>query len=193
MRERRDPTGAYATRRLDARPRKAKCIRAASLKATIYTKTALKKHNGGIVMMKKLFAAFLTVTLLFSPIGSMIQDQTTTVEAKSYKSGKKSFNQSNSNTNTNSFFQKKKTNNTNTTTKNNTKKGFFSGGFMRGLMVGGIAGLLFGSLFANMGVLGSILGFIINMIAIVFVIGVIRKIFSYYKNKKRQEANGWRH
>ncbi len=44
MRERRDHTGAYATRRLDARPWKAKCIQPASLKATIYTKTAFKFH-----------------------------------------------------------------------------------------------------------------------------------------------------
>ncbi|WP_445489110.1 hypothetical protein [Niallia sp. 03133] len=141
--------------------------------------------------MKKLFAAFLTLTLLFSPVGSVIfHDQTSTVEAKSYKSGKKSFNQSNSNTN--SYFQKKKTNNTNSSTTSKAKKGFFSGGLMRGLMVGGIAGLLFGSLFANMGMLGSLLGFIINIIAIMFVFGIIRKAFSYFKAKKRQEANTWR-
>ncbi len=38
-------TGAYATRRLDARPRKAKCIQAARLKATFFTKTAKIKED----------------------------------------------------------------------------------------------------------------------------------------------------
>lgn len=144
--------------------------------------------------MKKLFAALLTFTIMFSPLGSvLVQDQATTVEAKSYKSGKRSFNPSNSNTNnsnTNSFFQKKKSNDTTTSAKSN--KGFFSGGFMKGLMVGGLAGLLFGSLFANMGVLGSILGFMINIFAIVLLIGIIRKIFTYFKNKKKEETNPWR-
>ncbi|GKU83814.1 hypothetical protein [Niallia sp. NCCP-28] len=144
--------------------------------------------------MKKLFAALLTFTIMFSPLGSVIvQDQIKTVEAKSYKSGKKSFNQSNSNTNNsnaNSFFQKKKSNDTKTATKSN--KGFFSGGLMKGLMVGGLAGLLFGSLFANMGILGSILGFMINVFAIILLIGIIRKIFAYFKNKKKEEANPWR-
>lgn len=147
-------------------------------------------------MMKKFLTAVLTLGLIFSPVGSAVfHDQTTTVEAKSYKSGKRSFNtnksNTNTNTNTNSFFQKKQTNNSTTATKSNNR-GFFSGGLMRGLMIGGLAGLLFGGLFANMGMLGSILGLIINVLAIVILISVIRKIFVYFKKKKREEANNWR-
>jgi predicted lipid-binding transport protein (Tim44 family) len=143
--------------------------------------------------MKKILSAILTLGLIFSPIGSAVfQDQTTTVEAKSYKSGKRSFN--NNNSNNNSFFQKKNTNDTKTNSTKSTNKtgGMFSGGLMRGLMVGGLAGLLFGSLFANMGMLGSILGFVINLFAIVILINVIRKIFTFFKNKKKEEANHWR-
>ena len=43
--------------------------------------------------MKKILSAVLTAALIFTPVGSVVfQDQPTTVEAKSYKSGKKSFN-----------------------------------------------------------------------------------------------------
>jgi uncharacterized membrane protein len=56
----------------------------------------------------------------------------------------------------------------------------------------GLAGLLFGSLFANMGMLGSILGFMINVIAIIILINVIRKIYSLYKKKKQREEAQWR-
>lgn len=147
------------------------------------------KH-GGITFMKKILTAILTAVLIFSPVGNVIfQDQTTTVEAKSYKSGKRGFNNSNNNTNTNSFFQQKKsntpTNKSATTTKPRT------GGFMRGLMVGGLAGLLFGSLFANMGVLGSILGLFVNILGIIILIAVIRRIFSFFKNKK-EDPRPWK-
>ena len=46
--------------------------------------------------MKKILSAVLTAALIFTPVGSVVfQDQPTTVEAKSYKSGKKSFNSNN--------------------------------------------------------------------------------------------------
>ena len=49
--------------------------------------------------MKKILSAVLTAALIFTPIGSVVfQDQPTTVEAKSYKSGKKSFNSNNNST-----------------------------------------------------------------------------------------------
>jgi predicted lipid-binding transport protein (Tim44 family) len=143
--------------------------------------------------MKKLLAALLTASLVFSPLGNVVfQDHTTTVEAKGYKSGKKGFNNNNNSTNNNSIFQQKKDNTTKSPSlfSSTTKKK--SGGFMKGLMVGGLAGLLFGSLFANMGFLGSILGFLINMIAIIFLISIIRKVYVMYKNKKRREdSNPW--
>lgn len=147
--------------------------------------------------MKKILSAFLTAALIFSPIGTVVfQDQPTTVEAKGYKSGKKGFNNNNSSTNNNnSLFQKKQDNSNSTTNKSAaTKKngGFFSGGLMKGLMLGGLAGLLFGGLFANMGFLGQILGLFINVLAIIVVIALIRKIFQFFKNKKKEEANPWR-
>lgn len=152
-----------------------------------------ESHNYGGIKLKKILAALLTTTLIFSPLGSVVfQDHATSVEAKGYKSGKKSFNNNSTNTNTNSFFQKKKENDT-TTNKSSATKTFKPGGLMKGLMIGGLAGLLFGSLFANMGLLGSILGFFINVLAIVVLISVIRRIFVYFKNKKKsEEANSWR-
>ena len=146
--------------------------------------------------MKKLLAALLTVTIAFSPVGSYIfQDHVTTADARSYKSGKRSFNTNQNNTN--SFFQNKSTNKSNTFTNNksttNTKRGFMSGGFMKGMMLGGLAGLLFGGLFANMGAFGSLLGLLVNVLAIVVIIAVIRKIFEFFKDKKKKEdPNSWK-
>lgn len=146
-------------------------------------------------VLKKLLSALIALTIVMSPIGSLIlNDHATTVEAKGYKSGKKSFNPSQNNF-TKPKVDKKQEENTSFNKSSNTtskKGGFFSGGLMRGLFVGGIAGLLFGSLFANMGMLGSVLGFLINMMAIIFIISMIRRIFSLLKAKKEKEnANPW--
>jgi len=72
--------------------------------------------------------------------------------------------------------------------------GFMSGGFMKGLMIGGLAGMLFGGLFGDMGALGAIFGFLINMLAIVAIFVLIRKIFVYFKTQreKKQELNTWK-
>lgn len=153
--------------------------------------------------LKKIITAIITAALLFSPVGNVIfQDQSTTVEAKSYKSGKRGFNLNgnNNNTNNNSLFQNKKadSNKSNATTNKSTtttkqKGGFMSGGLMKGLMLGGLAGLLFGSLFANMGILGSILGLFINVFAIIILFSLIRRIFVFFKDKKKkEEPNPWR-
>lgn len=140
--------------------------------------------------LKKLVSALLAVTLIMSPIGNIIfTNDVSTVEAKGYKSGKKGFNPTN-NYNKPQVDKKKEDSsslNKSTNTTNNPAK---KGGLMKGLFVGGIAGLLFGSLFANMGVLGSILGLMINVLAIVFVIGIVRKIFAMIKEKK-EDKNPW--
>jgi hypothetical protein len=163
-----------------------------SLQAQISSKNTLNHMEE--IKMKKILGALLSLALIFSPVGTVVfQDHTSTVEAKGYKSGKKSFNNNNNNTttNNNSFFQKKQDNTTTTNKSATTTKK--PGGLMKGLMIGGLAGLLFGSLFANMGMLGSILGFIINVLAIVVLINVIRKIYVYFKNKKKsEEPNPWR-
>ena len=74
-----------------------------------------------VYKLKKLVAALLTATLVFSSVGSFVfNDQSTTVEAKSYKSGKKSFNTNNNSTNNNSNIQKKQQDSTTATNKSNT-------------------------------------------------------------------------
>lgn len=145
--------------------------------------------------LKKLVSALLAVTLIMSPIGNIIfTNDVSTVEAKGYKSGKKGFNPTNNYNKPQVDKKKEDTSsfNKSTTNTNNTAKkgGFFSGGLMKGLFVGGLAGLLFGSLFANMGLLGSILGLMVNVLAIVFVIGIVRKIFAMIKEKK-EDRNPW--
>ncbi|MFS0575732.1 hypothetical protein AB1K83_08860 [Sporosarcina sp. 179-K 3D1 HS] len=145
--------------------------------------------------MKKLIAALLAITLILSPAGNFLfQDNMITAEAKSYKSGKKGFNAPSKPAP--SKIEKKKDDSTvpnKTTNTPNGKGGFFSGGLMKGLFVGGLAGLLFGSLFANMGMLGSILGFAINMLAILFLIFLIRKVFTLLvEKKKKEDVNPWR-
>lgn len=147
--------------------------------------------------MKRLFAALLATTIMFAPAGAEVfQDHATTVEAKSYKSGKKSFNTNNSGiNNNNSNFQNKKedTAATNKSAANQKQKGAFSsGGLMKGLMLGGLAGLLFGGLLANMGVLGSLLGLMVNVLAVVALIMVIRKIVVFFMDKKKEDPNPWR-
>lgn len=150
--------------------------------------------------MKKIAMMMFAFTLLFSTVGSVILLTTDDVaEAKSYRSGKKGFQQPYKNNNQkdqNKIQQDKDTNSSSVTktTKDNTtskKGGFSSGGFMRGLMVGGLAGLLFGSLFSDMGALGSLLGFMINVGSILLIVYLVLKI--YYAMKRKNEAtNQWR-
>jgi predicted lipid-binding transport protein (Tim44 family) len=139
-------------------------------------------------MFKKLFSAMLVLTILFTPIGGfMLGDQLTTVSAKGYKSGKKSFN-SNTNNNSPSLFKKDDTQQkSSTTTKNSTTAKPKMGGIMKGLFLGGLAGLLLGGLLSNLGVLGSIIGLFINVLAIIAVIFIIRKIFTLFKKKRKSE------
>lgn len=149
--------------------------------------------------MKKLSAILLAFTLVFSSVGTtlLFANDAQTVEAKSYKSGKKGFN--NTNTNTNSNIQKNNDDatspttakqNNNTTTKQDTTKSAKSnkGGLMKGLMLGGLAGLLFGSLFGGMGILGSILGLLVNVLAIGAIVLFLVKIYQLIKRKKEKEV-----
>jgi hypothetical protein len=165
------------------------------LSSFVYNRVENTICGGKTKQMKKILSALLMAALIFSPIGNVVfQDHNTTVEAKSYKSGKRSFNNNtNTTTNNNSLFQNKKSDSTSSTKSTATKnKGFFSGGLMKGLMIGGLAGLLFGSLFANMGMLGSILGLMINVFAIIILINIIRMVFTALKKKKKQEnSNPW--
>lgn len=144
--------------------------------------------------MKKLMSALLAVTLLFSTAGIVAFNDPISVEAKGYKSGKKSFNFQPNQQKQNSNFQKKNNDSTtvNKSTTKPTTKGTSSGGFMRGLFFGGLAGLLFGGLIANMGALGSVFGLAINILGILLVFWLIKKVFVSLTKKRDEESNPWR-
>lgn len=151
--------------------------------------------------MKKLSAIFIAFALVFSSFGTTVLfDGEETVEAKRYKSGKKSFNSNPGSTNNNNIQKSDKdagSTNTNKATNNNNKSttdttakkgGFTAGGLMKGLFIGGLAGLLFGSLFSDMGLIGNILGFMINAAAILFIVFICMKIWQMIKRKNDKEV-----
>lgn len=143
--------------------------------------------------MKKIFASLLAITILFSPIGNIIFNDSPIAEAKRYKSGKKNFNIDKQKTPTQSTIKKEQDKKKDqTTTPGKTDKTSTGGGLMKGLVAGGLAGLLFGSLFANMGMLGSMLGFMINILAILLLALLIKKVFSLLVSKKKaEETQRW--
>ncbi|MCQ2009992.1 hypothetical protein NOM01_08215 [Sporolactobacillus sp. STSJ-5] len=140
--------------------------------------------------MKKIMAAFLALTLIFTPVGNFVfhrSDQQ--VSARGYRSGVKSF-QSNRGTGTTSFFKSNRSQNARTGT---SAKNFTGGSFMRGMIFGGLSGLLFGSLFSHLGGFGMMAGFLINLIAILVVISLIRYIItSFSRRKKPEDSNPWK-
>ena len=154
--------------------------------------------------MKKFSAILIAITLAFSSVGTVIPffDHVQTAEAKSYKSGKKSYNTNPGSTNnnvqnndsgSNSTVNKSTTTNTNKSTTTQSKGGFSSGGLMRGLFIGGLAGLLFGSLFSDMGLIGNILGFAINAAAIILIVFICMKIYQMMKRKNNKEVtDSWK-
>lgn len=152
--------------------------------------------------MKKLSAILIAITLAFSSVGTVIpfMDHVQTAEAKSYKSGKKSYNTNPGSTNNNiqnndsgSNSTVNKSTTTNKSTSTASKGGFSSGGLMKGLFIGGLAGLLFGSLFSDMGLIGNLLGFMINAAAIIFIVFICMKIYQMMKRKNNKEVtNSWK-
>ncbi|WP_370511998.1 hypothetical protein [Lysinibacillus sp. BW-2-10] len=154
-------------------------------------------------ILKIATAILFAFTLAFSSIGSVIlSDDVQTVEAKKYKSGKKSYNNNTGTTNnniqnndsgTNTNVNKATTTNKSTTDTTTKKGGFTSGGLMKGLFIGGLAGLLFGSLFSDMGLIGNILGFAINAAAILLIVFLGMKIYQMMKRKKEKEVtDSWK-
>lgn len=145
--------------------------------------------------MKKLMAMMLAVAVMFGAGGFVPVDH---ADAKGYKSGKRSFQPTQPSQNTPSQNQSQFNNaNTVKTPAKNTapapvaKKS--TGGFMKGLMIGGLAGLLLGGLIGDMGVLGQILGLFVNILCVILIIGIVRKLYTTYKQRKREkEANAWR-
>ncbi len=139
--------------------------------------------------MKKLIMLLIALVLVIAPNGLDYNQ----VDAKGYKSGKKSFN---SNTTTNqpdSTVNATTPNKSTTPVKNASASTIGKGGFMKGLLYGGLAGLLFGSLFANLGILGAMLGFLINLLAVVALVVLIRKTYNHFKHQRRkQDWNTWK-
>lgn len=145
------------------------------------------------VLLKKIFASLLAITILFSPIGNFVFNDSPVAEAKRYKSGKKNFNIDKQKAPSQSTIKKEQNKkNDQTTTPGKTDKKSTGGGLMKGLIAGGLAGLLFGSLFANMGMLGSMLGFMVNILALLLLALLIKKVISLlFSKKKDEEAQKW--
>lgn len=147
-------------------------------------------------MLKKVLASLLALTLVLAPAGNIIFDQATNhVSAKSYKSGKKSFNINKSKVQNNDKKSDTVSNSSKTkdTATKSTATKSSSGGLMKGLLFGGLAGLLLGGLLGNLGVFGAILGLMVNVIAVIAVIVIIRKIVVTIKNRRKEQAEKqWR-
>lgn len=143
--------------------------------------------------MKKLLVAAMTLTLLFGAASAAVpaQANAATIQyAKGYKSPKGTYKQPATNPNAGVSKTQPGKNVKDPATAGTTpapKRGFTAGGFARGLFIGGIAGLLFGGMFGNMGFLGNMLGLFINVMALVFLFMIVRRIFSYFMNRKRYD------
>jgi predicted lipid-binding transport protein (Tim44 family) len=143
-----------------------------------------KNSGGKNTMFKKLLVVMMASMLVFSVTAPNLVDA-----KKSYSSTKKNF----------APTQPQKAPNNNVTSNQPgsptskapgaatpaAKPGFFSGGLMKGLLIGGIAGMLFGGLFGGMGALGNILGLLVNVLAIVVLFVVIKKIVSYFIQRRK--------
>ena len=139
-------------------------------------------------MFKKLSLLLMACTIAFSFTAPFQADA-------AYRSSKKSFNTGSTTQTPNSGVNKSepaassKTPNSATTQAPAQKPGLFggAGGFMKGMMIGGLAGMLFGGLFGGMGFLGDMLGMIVNILAIVVLIAVIRKVFVYFRDRRKMD------
>jgi len=138
--------------------------------------------------MKKLVVLMLAFAVFAGFSGFAAVDH---ADAKGFKSGKRSYNQTPSKSTDNvSKTDGGATKGTTNTGAATTNRGFFSGGgFMKGLMIGGLAGMLFGGMFGGMGFFGDMLGLLVNVAAIVILIAVIRKIYVYFKDRKKLDEN----
>lgn len=142
-------------------------------------------------MLKKLLVFFVAFAFIFAPGGLMGFDE---ASAKSYKSGKKSFN-----TNTNDSVTNSSTNKQGTTSvppspaKSPSVAKPGAGGFMKGLLFGGLAGLLLGSMLDDLGFLGTLLALFVNILAVVGIFMIVRKLYLHFANeRKKKDYQAWK-
>lgn len=141
-----------------------------------------------------------TLLILMSMMVALTFSVTETADAKkgigggikSYQSPKRSFSDTPSKTPSQNNISKtdsgKTTNGTNTTANSQTNRGFFSGGgLLKGMFIGGLAGLLFGGLFSHFGAMGDILGLMVNVLAIYVMFMIIRGLFRYMADKRKDK------
>lgn len=144
-------------------------------------------------MLKKLLTLFVAFAFIFAPSGLLGVDEASA--AKSYKSGKKSFTNTNSNdTMTNSTTNKQSTTSTpQSPAKSPSVAKPSSGGFMKGLIFGGLAGLLLGSMLDDLGFLGTLLALFINILAVVGILMIVRKLYLHFANeRKKKDYQAWK-
>jgi predicted lipid-binding transport protein (Tim44 family) len=143
----------------------------------------MPKKGDIIDMWKKMFALFVTFSLLFGTVAPLIDS----ADAKPrYRSPSKSYKPDAAKD------SPQRTDNVNngaaTTKPGATAPGTrspFGGGLMKGLFLGGLAGLMFGGLLAGLGGLGPILGLLINVIALFALFVLVRKAVRYFMNRNR--------
>ncbi|MCM3737208.1 hypothetical protein M3215_15725 [Bacillus cytotoxicus] len=149
-------------------------------------------------MLKKM-VTILTAFMFVFAAGSFVSVDS--AYAKSYKSGKKSYTPSSSQTQKSKVDLNKKDSNVNAnkttdskTKATNTAPKSNKGGFMKGLLLGGLGGLLMGSMFGHMGALGSVLAFMVNMLVMAGIVILAVRAFKYFKDqrKKRVEEAAWK-
>ena len=142
-------------------------------------------------MWKKLIAFMTVFGLMLAPVGINTLDD---VQARGYKSGKKSFQPSQYQKITPKKEQNRQNNMNSNKKKENVNQSAAQksgkGSFVKGMLLGGLGGLLVGSLFSNMGPLGPVFAFIVNMLVLVGIIMIIRSLFLHFK-RQRKEQRGY--
>ncbi|WP_071459785.1 hypothetical protein [Bacillus massilinigeriensis] len=141
-------------------------------------------------MWKKIAASLIALMVILSPVGThLLGEQPASVSAKGYKSGVKRYNSNKSN------YQKspnKSNQNKAYNKSSNYRKDSKRRGFLGGLMYGGIAGLLFGGLLSSLGPMGPLFGMILNVLGILLIIALVKRIFFTRRNRYEEERNQWR-
>lgn len=139
-------------------------------------------------MWKKTASLFVVFTLLFSLAAPLVDE----ADARRYRSPSRSYQPDTQKT------QPQRTDRVESGTNNRAGAttpgtaagrtgtgGLFGGGLMRGMMLGGLAGLMFGGLLSGLGAFGSLLGLIVNVLAIVLVFMLVRKLIEAFSNRNR--------